>query len=422
MGAERFIARPATAIALVAFLALAVRLAAIAAAPDLPLAADPADYHRHAVSIAAGDGYPPTGVTPAGGPTAVRPPAFPYLLGGVYAVTGDSELAGRFLQALLGTALVLLTMVIALELFGRRTAVVVGALAAVFPPLVIDGITLLSEPLFVTLELLGVIAVLRFRRTDGIGWVGVAGVVVGLAFLTRANALALLVVLAFAVWDPRRRRSVGGLRAPALLVTSALLVVVPWTIRNAGEFDRFIPVSTQDGYTLAGTYNATSRDRAGLWITANADPAIGALLDRNGHLDEAELNAELRAAARRFALDNSGYVVEVAANNLPRLFNLGGTAYERDVARFDYGLGPGWAKLMTFSLIPFLVLAVAGAATQAARTAPRWIWALPLLLLTTVFVLAANRHRAAIDPFILLLGGLALVACYERLREARTRR
>ena len=419
MGAKGFNARPLAAFALVAFLALAVRLAAIAATPDLPLAADPTDYHRHAVSIAAGDGYPPTGVTPAGGPSAVRPPAFPYLLGGVYALTGESETAGRIVQALLGTVVVVLTMLVALELFGRRTAMVVGALAALFPPLVIDGVTLLSEPLFVAFELLAVFAVLAFRRTDGIGWAALAGVATGLAFLTRANALALLVVLAFGVRRTGPRRS---LRAPAVLVACALIVVVPWTIRNAVEFDRFVPVSTQDGYTLAGTYNATSRDRDGLWITANADPAIAALLERGRDLDEAELNAELRTAARRFALDHPGYVVEVAANNLLRLFNLGGTAYERNVARFDHGLGPDWAKLMTFSLVPFLLLALAGAATRPARDAPRWIWAIPVLLLTTVFVLATNRHRAAIDPFILILAGLALVSGYDRLRPATASR
>ena len=422
MGATGFNARPLAAFALVAFLALGVRLAAIAVTPDLPLVGDPTDYHRHAVSIAAGDGYPPTVATPAGGPSAIRPPAFPYLLGGVYAVTGESETVGRIVQALLGTAVVVLTMFVALRLFGRPTAIVVGVMAALFPPLVIDGATLLSEPLFVAFELLAILAVLAFRRANGMGWAALAGVLIGLAFLTRANALVLLVVLAFAVWAPDRRRGLRSLRAPAVLLACALLVVVPWTIRNAVEFDRFIPVSTQDGYTLAGTYNATSRDRDGLWITANADPTIAALLERSRDLDEAELNVKLRTAARRFALDHPAYVVEVAANNLLRLFNLGGTAYQRDVARLGHGLGPDWAKLMTFSLFPFLLLALAGAATRAARGAPRWIWAIPLLLLTTVFVLASNRHRAAIDPFILILAGLALVSGYDRVRARRARR
>ena len=81
----------------------------------------------------------------------------------------------------------------------------------------------------------------------------------GLTCLTRANALVLLLPLGLAVWTVRPRWSVRALAAPALLVVLALLTVSPWTIRNAVVFDRFIPVSTQLGSALAGTYNDQAR-------------------------------------------------------------------------------------------------------------------------------------------------------------------
>jgi len=40
----------------------------------------------------------------------------------------------------------------------------------------------------------------------------------------------------------------------------------------------------------------------------------------------------------------------------------------------------------------------------------------PVLFATTVFVLATNRHRAAIDPFLLMLAALAVIPLYERAR------
>jgi 4-amino-4-deoxy-L-arabinose transferase-like glycosyltransferase len=406
------------AITLITLLALAVRLASLAATPDLGLAADPANYDLHARSIAAGDGYPDSTVTPAGGPTAIRPPGFPFFLGAVYAVTGDSQTAGRVAQAVLGALAVLLIALVARELFGARVALVAGVMAAVFPPFVLNGITLLSEPLFVVLELSAVLAVLRARRPGaGVGWVVAAGALCGLAFLTRANALALVLVLALALREPGSLRSIRAWRAPALLVVCAALVVAPWTIRNAVEFGRFIPVSTQDGFTLAGTYNATSEARDAIWIPANIDPAMRALLDQSRDLDEAALNARLRSAAREFALDHAGYVPSVAWHNLRRLVNLGGTRYERIVAGQEYGLGHDWARLMVWSTIPLLILAAAGAFTAAARRAPLWVWALPVLFATTVFVLATNRHRAAIDPFLLMLAALAVVPLYERVRR-----
>jgi 4-amino-4-deoxy-L-arabinose transferase-like glycosyltransferase len=399
---------------IIAAIAIAVRLAALVATPDLPLTSDPADYDLHARTIADTGGYPGSHFTTAGGPSAVRPPGFTYLLGAVYAVTGDSVTAGRVTQALLGAAAAVLVALIALELFGRRPAIVAGLLTAVFPPLVLDGITLFTEPLFVALELAAVLAVLLWRRTSHFGWVLAAGVATGLAILTRPNALLVLVVLAIAARESGPWRSLRTWRAPAVVTCCALLVVLPWTIRNAFAFDSFVLVSNQDGYTLAGTYNATSRSRDATWIPANLDPGVRALIARNAALDEAATNDELRSYAREFALDHPAYVAEVAGRNTLRLLNLGGQSYERVVARLQYGLGPRWADLMVWSTIPILVLAALGAFTGSARAAPRWIWAVPVLLLTTVFVLAANRHRAGIDPFLLMLSALALVAGWDR--------
>jgi 4-amino-4-deoxy-L-arabinose transferase-like glycosyltransferase len=318
------------------------------------------------------------------------------------------------MQAALGAIVVVLIVLVALELFGFRAALVAGLLAAVFPPLVVDGITLLSEPLFVALELAALYAVLRWRKTRWFGWVTVAGVATGLALLTRANALAVLAVLALAARESGSWRALRTWRAPAALVAIAVLVVVPWTVRNSTEFDSFVPISTQDGYTLIGTYNPTSFARDGLWIPGNLDPGVAALIERDRDLDEAALNERLRSAARRFALDHSAYIAEVAGRNMLRLFNLGGSSYQRQVASGDYGLGPSWGTLMTWSLIPVLVLAAIGLTTQPARAAPRWLWALPILLLTTVLVLATNRHRAAIDPFLLIAAAVALERAWAR--------
>lgn len=413
--------RSAWIFAAILALALLVRLATIAAEPDLALSADAADYDRHARSIAAGDGYPESGVVQNGGPTAIRPPGFPAFLAVAYKLSGDSVTAGRVAQALLGVLIVAVIVLIGRELFGRVEGLVAGALAAVFPPLVIDGMTLLSEPLFVALELGAVLAALRRRSDRRTRWLVLAGALTGGAILTRSTGVVLLLPLLLAVRSGPWRRF-GGYRAPALLAACAVLVVAPWTIRNAVEVHAFIPVSNQGGYTLAGTYNETSRARDGFWIPANADPAIGRLIERNRDLNEIELGRKLRTAAREFALEHPGYVVTVAFHNTLRLFNLAGADYERQVAEGDYGLGTKWAKLMTYGLWPFLVLASVGAFMPAARRAPRWVWGVPVLMLSTVVILATNRFRASIDPFILMLAALALASAARRVNDRRAPR
>ena len=87
----------------------------------------------------------------------------------------------------------------------------------------------------------------------------------GLAILGRANAMILLAPLAC-----------GGLaRArgpPLVLVVAAALTVAPWTIRNESCSHAFVPVSTQFGSALAGTYNSEARaDKRQPGVVADAE-------------------------------------------------------------------------------------------------------------------------------------------------------
>ena len=404
-------------VVLVAFI---LRLGAVAGTHGLALTNDPADYNHIARSIADGHGYPPSGVVPVGGVSAFRPPGYPFFLAGVYRITGDSVTAGRVAQALLGAVAVGLIALIALELWGPVVGLVAGLLAAIFPPLIIDGMTLLSEPLFVTCMLAAIWGVLRWRRGGAIPWLVAAGVLTGLSILTRQNGELVLLPLLFAARRNGSWRQLRSYAAPALLLACTVAVVLPWTIRNAVELHGFVPVSDQDGYTLAGTYNATSRSQNGLWIVATRDPAMAGVVAHHGRQGELVLDRELRSQARKFALAHPGYLFSVAAHNTLRLFNLAGTNFEREAARGDYNLGSGWARLMTLGLFPFLVLALAGLFTRAARRAPAWFWAIPILMWIPIMVLATNRIRAPIDAFLLILGALALTELIPRwLRRRR---
>ena len=66
--------RNARLIALIALVALIARLCVVAADNDYTPAHDAFDYDRHATSIAAGDGFPPSGYEVGGGPSALRAP------------------------------------------------------------------------------------------------------------------------------------------------------------------------------------------------------------------------------------------------------------------------------------------------------------------------------------------------------------
>lgn len=399
-------------------LALALRAGVVLATPGWEPINDAADYARHARSIAAGKGYPPTAV-PGGGPTALRPPAYPYLLGGVFAVSTDNVEAGRFLQVLLGVAAVALAGLIALRVWGAAAGVLTLALAAVYPPLIVGTAALAVEPLFLVLELGAVAAILAFRRGERPAWAVAAGILAGLAILTRSNGAVLVLPLALAAWG-HPRRSWRAARMPALVVACAALTVAPWTLRNALTFDRLIPVSTQDGFTLSGTYNATSDGDVrypAAWRPANADPHYARLIERHSDSSEPELNDVLRSAALRYAGDHPGYLAKVAWHNSLRLLSLGGREFNEAVTGADLGLGPRWRGALDYGFAPFALLAVAGCLTAAARRAPPWLWLVPVLMLAGVVLINASpRFRAPADPFVAMLAALAISAGLARLR------
>src|SRR6266496_2897743 len=96
-----------------------------------------------ALPIAAGHGFARIGSGPSG-ETAFRPPGYPYLLAGVYSLSGVERaktstrlLAGRVANALVGAAIVALIGVLSAQLFDRRVALVAMALGAVYLPLIL---------------------------------------------------------------------------------------------------------------------------------------------------------------------------------------------------------------------------------------------------------------------------------------------
>jgi 4-amino-4-deoxy-L-arabinose transferase-like glycosyltransferase len=391
--------------------ALAIRIAYVLATPDYTLIHDAIDYDRHAASIASGHGF----ALSYGRPTAFRPPAYPIFVAGVYELVGVADKAGRveaarIANAFVGTGIVALIGLIAFQLWGRRVSLLALALGAVYIPLILVGQSVMSEPLFV-LCLLGAIAALLHSRAYP--WVILAGVLMGLAILGRANAIVLLLPLAVAAWR--------GWRAPVVLVVAAALTVLPWTVRNYETFDAFVPVSTQFGSALAGTYNSEARaDKVNpaSWRTLKRVDDYRPIFNQIRSTPEPVLEQRLRSASLDFIREHPAYVGTVAFWTTRRMLDLAGMDWSiHTAATISVTRGPAIAGVICFWA--FALLAIFGA--TRARGTPLWLWAVPLLMyLSVVFlVVETPRYRTAIDPFIVLLAALALARAvpYPRARR-----
>jgi 4-amino-4-deoxy-L-arabinose transferase-like glycosyltransferase len=421
-------------IAVLLIAALGVRVAQVQRAAYRPHN-DAATYNGLASEIARTGDYDTgtgrgSGAGGSRGPTAYFPPAFPYFLAAVDRLDGheaggrSAVLPERLALAGLGTVAVALIGLVALEAFGATVALVSLALAAFYPVLIELSAALVSENLLIVFTLAAVWAALRARRSPHpYRWTAGAGVAIGLATLTHQNGILLLIPLALSAWTARPRWSARALAGPGLLTVTTLLTIAPWTIRNAVELHRLIPVSDETGITLVGTYNPTSaafRPVPYKWRLFWDIPQDAKLMHDAYQFTEPQLGDRLQSRALHYIGDHPLAPLEVAYHNTLRLFELEGSyAWKASAAAQSLGLRD--ARIGVISFWVLCVLALLGAFTRLARRAPWWLWAVPLLFaISVVFInVETPRFREPIDPFLILLAACAVASGLARIRSRR---
>ena len=379
-------------------------------AVDIKLSDDPSDYHRLATLVADGKGFGESQLAAGGGPTAFRAPLLPAMLGVVYAVVGDSLTAGRLLLVLFGTATVALIAAIAHLLFSRRITLIATAVAAAYPPLVLISGNLLTEAIFLPFELGALLAALHFRRRpDRLALAIAAGVLVGLAALSRQVGIFFVIPIAGLLFVRDKDSLRRTLMAPVVGAVVAGAVVLPWTIRNYVKLDTFIPVSNDDGFVYAGVYNETARKGpvSGVWRPPIYVPEHRPLF-RDESLEESELARILRDGGLDYVQDHPSYGVKVIWKSTLGLVDLNGLDLTKAAGK-SLGYGPDLSVLQAVSFWILGLLAAVGAFTRAARRVPLWFWVTPVVFtVATVFVLGHWRYRAPLEPFFVLLAALAV--------------
>jgi len=174
-----------------------------------------------------------------------HPPLYVYFLGAVHAAFG-SLLAIKLAQGVLGGLLVPAVGLVGARALGERPGLVAAGVCAFYPELVWFSAHFWPETVFTVLLWWGIE---RLTAADSPGSTRVsigAGLVLGLAVLARETVLYFLPLAA--LWLAWRRA--GGKRRAALVLAGALLVILPWTLRNWVVFRAFVPVSTAGALNL----------------------------------------------------------------------------------------------------------------------------------------------------------------------------
>jgi len=212
---------------------------------------DDVRYDVLAWHLAQGKGY----TNYLGTAEAKDPPLLPIALAPVYILFGHSYQAARVFLIVLGCISVAALYGLAAQLFDRRVAVATGALAAVYPDLVTYSGLTLTESLYIPALVLALVAFARGVKTGRGLPFALSGILFGCAALTRPEAIFIPFILAVAVAIFIARPWAQRLRNGALVIGASLVVLCPWTIRNAVQFHTFLPVSAGSGIAFyVGSY------------------------------------------------------------------------------------------------------------------------------------------------------------------------
>src|SRR5207342_1749648 len=163
-----------------------------------------------------------------GTPDAFRGPGYPVFIAAFVKSVGPIGWYHpiQHAQALLGTATVALTILLAREWLSRGWALAAGAVMAFQPHHIVASAFLLSEVLFGFLVLLGLLLTALALRKRSLPLAALAGAVYGLCYLVNPVIALFPFLLAVVFW----RRGMG--RAGGVLLLVSLLAVGGWSVRN----------------------------------------------------------------------------------------------------------------------------------------------------------------------------------------------
>ena len=402
-----------------------------------------------------------------------RTPAYPWLVAFALAVGGEDLRALVFVQHALGVLTAGLTFALGRLCFtpaqlGRVVGLGAGLLVALNGGLILSEHTVMTEALFVPLIIGAMAALVAALRSSNLLLFGLAGLLLGLATLTRPVAQVLIPVFPLVILLVCRSWRLTLVRSSIALGAFGL-VLAPWMVRSAVEQDTASVGSL--GQSLIGR---TARHDRGAWTyydpalhadeppdrirarrilqqaadSGSSGKAIHTRLRRELGLTPAEADRLMRNLAVEAILRQPGYYVQgtlqrfvrMADGSVERLRDARNTA---DTARERWEDEPSRHLLQpatpaedraapTASLLTSLwqpgyvgpalpLLAVLGTVVALLRPAWRPAVALGLAAFALLFTSAAlvgnvSRYRYPADPLmaVLAVGAVAWIVSWAR--------
>ena len=198
-------------------------------------------HDKWAESIAAGD--------IVGEEVFFRAPAYPYFLGGLYALFGHNYVVPRVVQHLIGILSLVFLYLLSRRLCGRGAAVLASSLASLYAVLIYFEGELLFDSLLVFACLAWLLLVERYRPgASPVHWLMI-GAVYGVVCCIRPPFLAIApFIFAGLVWRVFRQSGTRtAAKAFAILSLGCAMPILPITVRNYIVGHDLVLIASQGG-------------------------------------------------------------------------------------------------------------------------------------------------------------------------------
>jgi 4-amino-4-deoxy-L-arabinose transferase-like glycosyltransferase len=359
-----------------------------------------------AFSIATGHGFASPFRTETG-PTAWMTPIYPEILAGIFKVFGkytyEAFLAAALLNILFSTLTTIPIYLTAKKIKGPAAAATAAWLWAIFPQAIVlpyealwdasMGALLAATILWATLE------IKRSWPAYGLLW--------GVALLTTASlasAMPFLLVYAGLAASGRERW-----KFPALTAITALLICLPWTIRNYQTFQTLVPLRTVFGLSLWLGNN----EKADGTSTSNQHP-ISNQKERNLYIEQGEIayNQNKEKEALHYIAANPAHTVVLTTRRFKAIWT-GGSVHPLNEFR---NTNSNWTRWVLFFNITAALLGAAGIIILFKTNDP---YAIPAAVFPIIYALpyyitlAPPRYRHPLDPALLILAAVSLQAIWQ---------
>ena len=229
-------------------LALIVRLIAFAVLPEPHMSYNATfAYVKGAEILFEGQGFSDPSFP------VYTPPLYSICIAIVTAIFGNGILAIKFIQIVLDSFTAVLLYFLVRTVFSELTGNLAGIMWALYPFTIYSTLYIGTEAFFTFFITFFVLLLVHGIQTDKIYFYCLAGIVLGLATLTRGTTQFIPLILPFVLFALGKGR-VHWLRNSLVSLVCFVIVILPWGARNYFVLHEIIPVGANSTIILYGTY------------------------------------------------------------------------------------------------------------------------------------------------------------------------